>query len=74
MINNLILRNLIGAEQKWQETNDQVYDNFASTGDWMLNSAPDLAAVIDAGVSEPFYNHCRLRGTEKLQLGTNGRL
>ena len=46
-----LYRNLIGAEQKWEETNDQVYDNFASTGDWMLNSAPDLAAVIDAGVS-----------------------
>ncbi len=29
---------------------DQVYDNFATTGDWMLNSAPDLETVINAGV------------------------
>ena len=32
------------------ESNDDVYSNFASTGDWMHNSAPDLAAVVDAGV------------------------
>ena len=45
------LSNQIGSESTWQETNDDVYDNFADTGDWMLNSAPDLETVIDAGVN-----------------------
>lgn len=39
-----------------EETNDQVYSNFASTGDWMLNSAPDLEAVINAGVRTVIYD------------------
>ncbi|KAF8073373.1 serine carboxypeptidase [Lyophyllum atratum] len=40
----------IGAESTWQETNRDVYDNFAATGDWMRNSRPDLETVINAGV------------------------
>lgn len=39
-----------GAASTWQETNDDVYDNFAATGDWMRTSKPDLEAVINAGV------------------------
>ncbi|KZS90557.1 serine carboxypeptidase [Sistotremastrum niveocremeum HHB9708] len=46
----------IGSEATWQETNDDVYDNFANTGDWMLNSAPDLEAVINAGVRTVLYD------------------
>ena len=46
----ILIRNIIGAESTWVESNDDVYSNFASTGDWMHNSAPDLAAVVDAGV------------------------
>ncbi|KAI5114875.1 hypothetical protein M0805_006247, partial [Coniferiporia weirii] len=46
----------IGAESTWQETNDDVYSNFAATGDWMLNSAPDLEAVINAGVRTVIYD------------------
>jgi len=41
----------IGAESKWQETNNQVYNNFAATGDWMTNSRLNLETVIKAGVS-----------------------
>ena len=33
-----------------------MYSNFASTGDWMLNSAPDLEAVINAGVRTVIYD------------------
>ncbi|KAF5374179.1 hypothetical protein D9615_008862 [Tricholomella constricta] len=40
----------IGAEVTWQITNRNVYNNFAATGDWMRNSAPDLETVINAGV------------------------
>jgi len=46
----------IGAEATWQETNINVYDNFASTGDWMRNSRPDLETVINAGVRTIVYD------------------
>ncbi|KAI0758948.1 alpha/beta-hydrolase [Fomes fomentarius] len=46
----------IGAESTWQKTNNQVYSNFASTGDWMHNSRPDLEKVIDAGVRTLIYD------------------
>ena len=46
----------IGAESTWQETNDQVYENFAETGDWMHNSRPNLETVIDAGVRTLVYD------------------
>jgi carboxypeptidase C (cathepsin A) len=49
------LKSKIGAESDWQETNDQVYDNFASTGDWMTNSRPHLENVIKAGVRTLIY-------------------
>lgn len=46
----------IGAESQWQETNDDVYSNFADTGDWMRNSRPNLETVIDAGVRTIIYD------------------
>ena len=56
MLNYGIFSSKIGAETTWQETNTQVYNNFASTGDWMHNSAPDLETVINAGVRvAPLY-------------------
>ncbi len=76
---------IIGAEQTWQETNDQVYDNFATTGDWMLNSAPDLETVINAGVCAQARHtdcllmqlltdrHCNLRWRRRLHLQLHGR-
>lgn len=44
------IANKVGAASTWQETNNDVYDNFESTGDWMRTSKPDLEAVINAGV------------------------
>ncbi|KAF9475477.1 serine carboxypeptidase [Pholiota conissans] len=38
------------------ETNNDVYGAFATTGDWMRNSRPDLESVIDAGVRTLIYN------------------
>ncbi|PAV19042.1 serine carboxypeptidase [Pyrrhoderma noxium] len=55
-LTNKTLMNIIGAESTWVESNDDVYSNFASTGDWMHNSAPDLAAVVDAGVRTVIYD------------------
>jgi hypothetical protein len=40
----------IGAESEWEMSNFDVYGNFVNAGDWMRNSAPDLAKVINAGV------------------------
>lgn len=49
-LNDSSITSAIGAESTWQETNYDVYTNFGDTGDWMRNSAPDLATVINAGV------------------------
>ncbi|CAE6503416.1 unnamed protein product [Rhizoctonia solani] len=43
-------RTKIGALKTWSTTNNDVYSNFAATGDWMRNSRPDLEKVINAGV------------------------
>ena len=44
------IKNDIGAEVKWQEVSEDVYFNFATAGDWMRTSAPQLESVINAGV------------------------
>ncbi|KAJ7477378.1 serine carboxypeptidase [Mycena latifolia] len=46
----------IGAEVDWQMTNDDVYNNFAETGDWMRSTLPALESVLDAGVRVTIYN------------------
>ncbi|KAJ7677035.1 serine carboxypeptidase [Mycena polygramma] len=46
----------IGAEVTWQMTNDDVYNNFADTGDWMRSALPALESVSDAGVRVLIYN------------------
>ncbi|KAK7045221.1 carboxypeptidase, partial [Favolaschia claudopus] len=50
------VRTKIGAEVTWQETNEQVYSNFAATGDWMRTSLPDLEIVINSGVRVLIYD------------------
>ncbi|KAH9887597.1 serine carboxypeptidase [Cubamyces lactineus] len=55
-LNSQSLMKKIGAETEWQETNDQVYENFAETGDWMHNSRPNLETVINAGVRTIVYD------------------
>ncbi|KAG6853470.1 hypothetical protein C0991_004144 [Blastosporella zonata] len=39
------IKTKVGAEATWQETNNNVYNNFAATGDWMRNSRPNLETV-----------------------------
>lgn len=46
----------IGSLSPWQETNGNVYRQFALTGDWMRSSRPALEAVIDAGVRTVIYD------------------
>ncbi|KAJ7598714.1 serine carboxypeptidase [Mycena floridula] len=50
------IRTKVGAEVTWQESNDNVYSNFAATGDWMRNSRPNLETVINAGVRVIVYD------------------
>jgi carboxypeptidase C (cathepsin A) len=40
----------VGARTAWKMTNYDVYDNFATTGDWMRTKKPYLESVINAGV------------------------
>ncbi|KAI0639117.1 alpha/beta-hydrolase [Trametes polyzona] len=50
------LMRTIGAESKWVVSSEDVYFNFADTGDWMRNSRPLLEKVIDAGVRTIIYD------------------
>ena len=45
----------IGSQSEWQETNLDVYDSFAATGDWTRSSSPDLERVINEGVRTVIY-------------------
>lgn len=49
------IKKKVGAESDWQMTNNDVYSNFAQTGDWMHDSAIDLGKVVDAGVTTMVY-------------------
>ncbi|KAF8152369.1 serine carboxypeptidase [Crassisporium funariophilum] len=40
----------------WEESNSNIYSNFAATGDWMRNSRPNLETVINAGVRTIVYD------------------
>ncbi|GJJ09074.1 hypothetical protein Clacol_003296 [Clathrus columnatus] len=50
------LTSKIGSEAVWKQTNDDVYDNFAKTGDWMTNSRLELQTVIESGVRTIIYD------------------
>ncbi|KAJ7066417.1 alpha/beta-hydrolase [Mycena amicta] len=50
------IQDAIGAEVDWVESSDAVYENFASSGDWMRSALPALDSVIDAGVRVTLYN------------------
>ncbi|KAH9958046.1 serine carboxypeptidase [Russula dissimulans] len=46
----------IGALSTWQQTNTDVYDQFAATGDWIRSSLRDLETVINASVRTCIYD------------------
>ena len=61
----------IGSHATWEETNLDVYYNFAATGDWMRTSIPDLEKVINAGVHTVIYDGnadyiCNFKGVEAM--------
>ncbi|KAH8826231.1 alpha/beta-hydrolase [Flagelloscypha sp. PMI_526] len=49
------VRTQIGAEVSWTSNNGTVYNNIVSAGDWMFNSADELATVINAGIKTLVY-------------------
>jgi hypothetical protein len=53
-------------------SNDDVYNNFAATGDWMRSALPALESVIEAGVRVLLYNGdaVRLRSILCLSLAS----
>ena len=55
-LNSPVVTSKIGSYHTWQETNEDVYDNFAATGDWMRTSRPNLEKVINAGVRTVIYD------------------
>ncbi|KAJ7189887.1 serine carboxypeptidase [Mycena pura] len=64
----------IGAEVTWEETNDDVYDNFSNNGDWIRSSLPLLETVINSGVRVMIYDGdadyiCNFMGVEAM-IGT----
>ncbi|KAF8960015.1 serine carboxypeptidase [Flammula alnicola] len=50
------IQNSIGAEVNWTESSNDVYFQFAITGDWMRNSRPALETVINAGIRTIIYD------------------
>ena len=53
------IRTKAGAASTWQDTNYDVYDNSAETGDWMRTSKPDLESVINAGIRVLIFDGTR---------------
>ncbi|KAJ7779816.1 serine carboxypeptidase [Mycena metata] len=46
----------IGAEVEFQVGPDDVYNNFAATGDWMRSKLPYLEHIVDSGIRVLIYN------------------
>ena len=55
-LNQDSLKSKIGAQADWVMSSDDVYFDFAQTGDWMHNSRPLLEKAIDAGVRTIVYD------------------
>ena len=55
-LNSHAVTSKIGSVAKWEESNLDVYNHFAATGDAMRTSLPDLETVINAGVRTVIYD------------------
>lgn len=57
IINNPKFKASIGVPPSvnWTESNEEIYLDFFATGDWMLDSSPELERVINAGVRTLIY-------------------
>ncbi|KAI0359086.1 serine carboxypeptidase [Trametes cingulata] len=55
-LTNASLMKTIGAESTWIMSSEDIYFNFADTGDWMRNSRPLLEKVVNASVRTVIYD------------------
>ena len=55
-LNSTAVTSKIGSQSPWVMINYDVYDHFASTGDWMRSKRSNLEMVIDAGVRTVLYD------------------
>ncbi|PLW23121.1 hypothetical protein PCASD_15248 [Puccinia coronata f. sp. avenae] len=57
ILNDVKWKSMIGVPPtvNWTESNEDVYMDFYSTGDWMFDSSKQLERVIDAGVQTLIY-------------------
>ncbi len=46
----------IGSQSTWVKSNEDIYNQFAASGDWMRSSLPNLEAVINAGVRTVIFD------------------
>ena len=55
-LNSDAVTSKIGFHSTWEESNPDVYNNFAATGDLIRTSLPVLKKVINAGVRTVIYD------------------
>jgi len=55
-LNSEAVTSKIGSHSTWEESNPDVFNNFAATGDLIRTSLPDLEKVINAGVRTVIYD------------------
>ena len=55
-LNSNVVMSKIGSHTEWVESNPNIFDNFAATGDLICTSLPDLEKVINAGVRTIIYD------------------
>ncbi|KAA1073215.1 hypothetical protein PGT21_004134 [Puccinia graminis f. sp. tritici] len=57
ILNDVKFKSMIGVSPtlNWTESNEDVYTDFFSTGDWMLDSSKQLERIIDSGVRTLLY-------------------
>ena len=55
-LNSTAVTSKIGSQSPWVMINYDVYEQFASTGDWMRSKRSNLEMVIDAGVRTVLYD------------------
>ena len=70
-LHNSAVTSRIGSQSTWVKSNNNVYAQFAATGDWMRSSLRDLEMVINSGVRTVIYDGdadyiCNYMGVEAM--------
>jgi hypothetical protein len=50
------VKSKIGAQTTWSQSSQDIYSNFANTGDWMKSAIGDLEKVINAGIRTVLFD------------------